>query len=243
VAAGVGARGGSRHDDISHWDRRQDVGPAPRASAMAESVSALTPGGLTAAPSQVPDAGPARAATPDDDTPATLVADTAAEGFARVYEALFPPVYGYVRFRVRDVHAAEDLTALVFERALGRLATVRDASRVRAWVFGIARNAVADYRRRGRTILDLDSADALEHLWVESPEGGALRREERRRLAAHLAALSDRERELIGLRFAAGLPNREIGEICGLTEANVAQIVHRAIVKLRGRFGDEEHDA
>jgi RNA polymerase sigma factor (sigma-70 family) len=207
---------------------------------MPESVTALAAGAATARQPQGPDA---EASPAGRDTAATVARDEAADRFARMYAELFPPVYGYVRFRVRDVHAAEDVTALVFERALGRLASVRDASRVRAWVFSIARNAVADHRRRRRTLLDLDSADALEHLWVESPEGGALRREERRRLAEHLARLSDRERELIGLRFAAGLPNREIGEICGLTEANVAQIVHRAVVKLRRRLGDEEHEA
>ena len=169
--------------------------------------------------------------------------DTATARFVRLYQELFPPVYGYVRFRVRDAHAAEDLTAQVFERALARLATLRDATRARAWVFTIARNAVADYRRRQRPLLDLDSADALEHLWVDSPEGAALQRDEARRLLARLAELGDRERELIGLRFAAGLTNREIGEICGLTEANVAQIVHRAVVKLRHRLAVEENQS
>jgi RNA polymerase sigma-70 factor (ECF subfamily) len=162
------------------------------------------------------------------------------EDFVRLYQELFPPVYGYIRFRVRDPHAAEDLTALVFERALARLATVRDVARVRPWIFTIARNAIVDERRRRRIDLDLESADALEHLWVESPEEDALQRDEARRLLAHLAALDDRERELIGLRFAAGLANREVGEICGLSEANVAQIVHRAVVKLRRRLGAEE---
>ncbi len=169
--------------------------------------------------------------------------DTAAERFVRLYQELFPPVYGYVRFRVRDTHAAEDVTAQVFERALARMATLRDANCARAWVFTIARNAVADYRRGRRPAVELDVADALEHLWVDSPEVKALQRGEARRLLVQLAELGDRERELIGLRFAAGLTNREIGEICGLSEANVAQIVHRAVVKLRRRLDVEETHA
>ncbi len=185
----------------------------------------------------------ASTAATDEETARPDAQDTATEHFVRLYQELFPPVYGYVRFRVRDAHAAEDLTAQVFERALARLATLRDAARARAWVFTIARNAVADYRRGQRPALELESADALEHLWIDSPEGEALQRDETRRLLVQLRELGDRERELIGLRFAAGLTNREIGEICGLSEANVAQIVHRAVVKLRRRLDVEEDQA
>jgi len=168
------------------------------------------------------------------------IEEDATERFVRLYRELFPPLYGYVRFRVGDVQVAEDLTALVFERALVRLATVREPERVRAWLFTIARNAIADHRRRRRPADDLEMAERLEHLWIDSPEGEALLRDEWRRLVSYLVELNDRERELIGLKFAAGLANREIGQVVGLSEANVAQIVHRAIVKLRRRFAAEE---
>ncbi len=42
------------------------------------------------------------------------------------------------------------------------------------------------------------------------------------------------------MRFVAGLPNREIGAILRTFEANVAQIVYRAIIKVRRRFDAEE---
>src|SRR5207248_9081625 len=95
-------------------------------------------------------------------SPAESQADRAvaeAEPFARLYRALLPPVLGYVRYRIGDRQAAEDVTAQVFERALARLATVRDPDKVRAWVFGIARNAVADYRRRRRDTAALDAVE------------------------------------------------------------------------------------
>jgi RNA polymerase sigma-70 factor (ECF subfamily) len=170
-------------------------------------------------------------------------AETVAARVARLYSELFPAVYGFVRFRVGDTHLAEDLTAVVFERALAKLASVRDPDRVRAWLFTIARNVVTDERRRRRPATSLDVADALQHLWVDSPETAALDRDEWRRLVGYLAELDDREREVLGLRFAAGLTNREAGEVVRLTEAHVAQIVHRAVVKLRRRFGHEESHA
>jgi len=167
-------------------------------------------------------------------------AETAAARVAQLYRELFPAVFGFIRFRVGNLQVAEDLTALVFERALSKLATVREADHVRGWLFAIARNAVADERRRRRPSADLEVAEALEHLWIESPEYQAIRRDDWRRLVTYLADLDDCERELLGLRFVAGLANREAGEIVGLNEANVAQIVHRAVVKLRRRFTDQE---
>lgn len=175
-----------------------------------------------------------------DETSVERAEDDASAQFVALYRELFPPLYGFVRFRVGDAQVAEDLTAQVFERALARLATVRHTERVRAWLFTIARNAITDYRRRHRPTGSLADAETLEHLWADSPETDAVRQDEWRRLVAYLADLDEREREAIGLKFAAGLTNREIGAVLGLSHANVAQIIHRAIVKLRRRFDAEE---
>jgi RNA polymerase sigma-70 factor (ECF subfamily) len=174
-------------------------------------------------------------------TDAALVDRTEATArFVGLYREFFPPLYGYVRFRVGDAQVAEDLTAEVFERALARLATVREPERVRAWLFVIARNVITDYRRRYRRTADLADAETLESLWVESPEHSTVQREEWRRVVGYLADLDEREQEAIGLKFAAGLTNREIGQTLGYSHVNVAQIIHRAIVKLRRRFDAEE---
>lgn len=167
-------------------------------------------------------------------------AEDSAGRVARLYRELFPAVFGFVRFRVGDGHLAEDITATVFERALAKLASVRDPDRVRAWLFTIARNAVTDERRRRRPGAPLEAIETLEHLWVDSPETQALARDEWHRLVQYLAELDDRDREILGLRFAAGLSNREVGDIVERSESYVAQIVHRAVVKLRQRFAHEE---
>ncbi|MGI8424947.1 MAG: RNA polymerase sigma factor [Chloroflexota bacterium] len=182
-----------------------------------------------------------------------------AERFEQIYREMVGPVFGYVRFRVGDLHVAEDLTAEVFERALPRLASVRRSESVRSWLFAIARNVVADARRAapsGTSSVSLEWAAGAEALHdghpppatlrdlatsgrAESAEWEVIRREEIRRLLAHVASLDERAREVVGLRFAAALRHREIGRVLGISESNAAQILHRALAELRRRVQDD----
>lgn len=159
--------------------------------------------------------------------------------FTQLYRELFPPLYAYVCFRVGDPQVAEDVTAQVFERALTRMASVRQPERVQAWLFTIARNAVTDYYRSHRPMLRLEAIEEMEDASTDSPETEAVRRDEAQRLSATLAGLGEREREVIGLKFAAGLTNRAIAQILDLSEVNVAQIIYRAMSKLRHQFAEE----
>ena len=79
--------------------------------------------------------------------------DDAHSRFEALYRASRDDVYAYVASLLRDRAAAEDVTALAFERAFRRRKRW-DARRgsERAWLFGIARNAALDeLRRRRRT--------------------------------------------------------------------------------------------
>ena len=84
---------------------------------------------------------------------ATLEQPTATLDFDALYRGARDDVYAYVATLLRDRGAAEDVTALAFERAF-RKARSYDPGRggERAWLFGIARNAALDeLRRRKRT--------------------------------------------------------------------------------------------
>jgi RNA polymerase sigma-70 factor (ECF subfamily) len=64
-------------------------------------------------------------------------------------------------------------------------------------------------------------------------EAQAERSEELARLLAAVRTLSDREQEIIGLKFLGGLKNRQIGQAMGLRAGHVAVILYRAIRRLR----------
>jgi len=155
--------------------------------------------------------------------------------FVRLYDEYFPRVYNYARYRCGDAEAADDLAAQTFERALSHLKDY-DPQRAPfgAWLFGIARNLVNDHLRavQRRNCLPLEMCDERPAP-VASPEERLIQMQAQAELLAALACLSERERDLLSLKFAAGLTNRRIAEVTGLSEANVGVILYRALQHLR----------
>ncbi len=151
--------------------------------------------------------------------------------FEQLYRSSRDDVYAYVAGLLRDRSAAEDVTAAAFERAYRKRSRF-DPRRgsPRAWVFGIARNAALDeLRRRGRrTELTAEPAD-------QSTPAPELAEERERRLALRVALgrLSAGERELVSLKFFAGLSNTEIAATLRISESNAGTRLHRAVAKLR----------
>ena len=160
------------------------------------------------------------------------VNDIQEETFENLYERTFPKVYAYVQSLLRDRSAAEDVTALAFERAYRKRRSYRaGCGSPEAWVFGIARNAALDElrRRKHRATLATDPED-LSAPTADDHADLALRRETVR---AALATLDPRERDLIALKFQGGLSNTEIAGVLGMTESNAGTKLHRTITKLR----------
>jgi RNA polymerase sigma factor (sigma-70 family) len=156
------------------------------------------------------------------------------ERLERLYRASRDDVYSYVLTLLRDSAAAEDVTALAFERAYRRRRTFdRHRGEERPWIFGIARNAALDELRRRRRVaalvIDHESADA--ELAPADDEADILLRRTAVRTA--LAELPARDRELLALKFQAGLSNAEVAEVLGVSESNAGTMLHRAVQKLR----------
>ena len=157
------------------------------------------------------------------------------QDFAGLYDRNFAKVYNYVSYRVGDAAAADDVASRVFERALDRLETYDPASGpVEAWLFGIARNAVADHFRAKRWLSWLPLEAFGERPGREPKNEDVLVEDEsRRELRRALERLPARERELLALKFGAGMTNRAIAGQLGMGESNVGVILHRAVLKLR----------
>ena len=148
-------------------------------------------------------------------------------------EPLIRQVYAYVAYRIGPGPAAEDVTSEAFERAL-RYRDSFDPARgdPASWLIGIARRCIA------QTALEPTAGPELP----DSPAPGELERETLQRLdlAAAAAALDERDRELIALRYGGDLTARQIGEVIGMKTNAVEVALHRALRSLRERLSDPE---
>jgi RNA polymerase sigma-70 factor (ECF subfamily) len=152
--------------------------------------------------------------------------------FESLYRSSRDDVYAYVMTLLRDQAAAEDVTAVAFERAYRRRRTFdRRRGEERAWLFGIARNAALDELRRRRRVAALVT-DPAEADSAPDPDPGevALRRTA---VQTALAGLPAREREIVALKFHAGLSNAELARVLGISESNAGTLLYRTMEKLR----------
>jgi RNA polymerase sigma-70 factor (ECF subfamily) len=149
-------------------------------------------------------------------------------------EPLIRRVYAYVAYRLGDGPDAEDVTSDAFERAL-RYRSSYDPRKgpPAAWLVGIARRAVDDHLASRRPLPEPDLG--------ERPAPGEVETDVVRRLAvaAAVAGLDERDRELVALRYGADLTARQIGELLGLRTNAVEVALHRALGRLRVELGEE----
>lgn len=156
-----------------------------------------------------------------------------AEDFEAIYQAELPRVYHFFCYRFGEGPLAEDLTAATFEKAWRGRGQFRQQAAFSTWLFTIARRVGQDYYRKHRhqTEVSLEEAGDI-------PDSAILEQQVQQgadfaQLTLLLARLADRERELVALRYGAGLTNRAIAQLTGLTESNVAVILHRTLQTLR----------
>ena len=164
--------------------------------------------------------------------PASGTRDSSWERFESLYRSSRDDIYAYVSTLLRDPAAAEDITALAFERAYRRRRTFdRRRGEERAWLFGIARNAALDELRRRRRVASLvtDPEDVTEQDAGDDAEV-ALRRTA---VQTALAKLPAREREIVALKFHAGMSNAEMARVLGISESNAGTLLYRTMEKLR----------
>jgi len=182
---------------------------------------------------------------PFDEKTAVDRARSDPEAFAALYDHYIDRIYAFVVRRVGRMAEAEDIVAQTFTRALGGLDGFRwQGAGFGAWLFRIARNLVSDSLRAGARTSPLpqetpaDRACAPGGSAAGDPEETLLQAEQAERLRRLIEELPEAQREVVLLKYTAGLGNKEIAAVTGRTATAVSSLVNRAVNNLRERLGD-----
>ena len=150
--------------------------------------------------------------------------------FGAIYREYAPHIYRYCYRCLGSREDAEDATSQVFTQALAHLDRLRDGN-VRPWLYRIAHNVVIDMTRRRRPVKSIDD-DRNEPAGDSGIEAELEQRELQVLLEAALSSLTERDRQLVYLRFA-GLTGAEIAGVLNCSHGAVRVAHHRALDRLR----------
>jgi RNA polymerase sigma-70 factor (ECF subfamily) len=182
----------------------------------------------------------------DEETLDRLVAEAQrgnTDAFGRIFDEYVGPIHRFIASRVNRPSDAEDLTQLVFVKALEALPRYEARGiPFGGWLFKLARNAIIDQIRTRRDHLSLVTA-VTRATDEAGPEAMATLRDDLEEVGRALADLTDDQREVIELRFFAGLSVYEAAAAMGRQEGTIRGLQFRAIASLRRSLAIESTGA
>lgn len=160
------------------------------------------------------------------------------DAFTKLYTHYYPRILNYAFNKVGNKEVAEDLTSLVFEKALTTIESFKwQGISFSSWLFRISKNTIIDYYRASskyKTNVSLEFIDVPSA--NKGPEEIAVDEDFEGCLKLLLNKLPQREREIIYMKFFEGYTNKTISGLVGVSETNVGTIIHRTVLKLRQSF-------
>ena len=184
----------------------------------------------------------------DSEVVASIVAGDSL-GLAAAYDRYADPLYTYCRTLLSDPADAADAVQDTFVIAASRLGGLRDPSRLRPWLYAVARNEAVRILRSKKGTSALDEAPDVTD--DSADVAAAAERADLRALLEDAAAgLNPGEREVIELQLRQGLETAEVAAVLGVSRNHAqarfsrarAQLETCLAVLLVGRAGRGECD-
>ena len=166
--------------------------------------------------------------------------------FWEIYADHYRPVRRFISRMVRDEWAADDLTQDTFLKVQEKLSDLRDSSKLRSWIFQIARNRCLDYfrSRQGRDINQLKT-QGVKASMAPMAQVRLEQHQMSRCVQDKIRLLPEPLRVVLILFDTMELSHQEIGDILGIRAGNVKVRLHRArnaLKEILERDCNFEHD-
>lgn len=149
----------------------------------------------------------------------------------KIYLDYKEKVTAYVRNRIADPYAVEDVVSDVFLKVYQKLESYdKGRASLSTWIYSITRNTVIDYYKKRKTqTIFLHEIEKAEKIPDEMSEDNELLEN----LANALEKLNQRERDLIILHYYQGYTLKRIAEMMGMSYINAKVIHSRTLSYLR----------
>jgi RNA polymerase sigma-70 factor, ECF subfamily len=164
------------------------------------------------------------------------------QAIGAIYDKYFTEVYRYVRYRIDDDRAAEDIASDVFVRLLEALQKKQGPqSSLKGWLIATASNTVNDHlRRRYRRPVEALSESMPDrgpsvHFEVDS-------REQNRMVQSAYAQLTSEQQHVLALRFGQGYSLEETANHLKKNINAVKALQFRALAALQRQIGEVSYE-
>jgi RNA polymerase sigma-70 factor, ECF subfamily len=159
-----------------------------------------------------------------------------------IYDKYFPEVYRYVRYRLNDEHAAEDITSDVFVRLLEAVQNRRGPNtNLRSWLLSTAAHILTDHLRRAyRRPTQALPDDVLDQ--TAAPADEFDRKDQNQRFQVAYAMLTDEQQHVLALRFGQGYSLEETASVLQKKVNAVKALQFRALAALQRCLGEVPGD-
>jgi RNA polymerase sigma factor (sigma-70 family) len=160
------------------------------------------------------------------------------DGLAEAYDRYAAPLYTYCRSLLREPADAADAVQDTFVIAASKVAGLRDQSRLRPWLYAVARNE-CHRRLRDKASATTSALDQMPEMSDESADlsEGAERAELRALLRSAVRGLGASEQDLIQLQLRQELDVAEIAAVLGVSRNHAHALLSRARAQLEVSLG------
>ncbi|MFC1650160.1 RNA polymerase sigma factor SigZ [Candidatus Latescibacterota bacterium] len=145
------------------------------------------------------------------------------ENTETIWKEYHDSLFAFIRSRVEDKITAEDILQDVFVKIHSKIHTLKQRTKLKSWIYQIARNAIIDYYRSHKKMYELP-----ESLPAAEPDNSEKARSDiERSLMPMIRKLPDNYREAMILSEIEGLSQKEVAERLGLSLSGAKARIQR----------------
>lgn len=162
--------------------------------------------------------------------------------WAEIYGRHVEQIYAYIYFRIGDRPAAEDLAADVFVRAIQGIQKYEyRGTPLLAWLYRIAHNLTADYRKTAARRASRETSEPPEETEHGIDAIGLLN--ERTDMMQAIRALTDDQQQVLILRFYSGMSSAQVAQVMNKPETAVKALQARGLRALKRLLSEPKQRA